>query len=262
MKNKSDDIQLLTFGGHLEMLRKMLFRIVLVIVVFTIFIFSFKEWTFQLLLAPREWNFATYRCIEEFVRWCGFDFRFEPYQIDLISTELASQFMMHISSSVYLALLGASPYILYELFRFISPALYENEKKYSLMIVVSMYVLFSLGVLMNYYIVFPVSFRFLGTYQVDPSIRSTITLASYISTFSTLTFVMGLVFQLPVVAFILAKLELITSTFMVRYRRHAFIGVMVTAAIITPPDLFTLILVTVPMYLLYELCIVIIKRIE
>ena len=232
MKNKSDDIQLLTFGGHLEMLRKMLFRIVLVIVVFTILIFSFKEWTFQLLLAPREWNFATYRCIEEFVRWCGFDFRFEPYQIDLISTELASQFMMHISSSVYLALLGASPYILYELFRFISPALYENEKKYSLM---------------NYYIVFPVSFRFLGTYQVDPSIRSTITLASYISTFSTLTFVMGLVFQLPVVAFILAKLELITSTFMVRYRRHAFIGVMVTAAIITPPDLFTLILVTVPM---------------
>ena len=192
----------------------------------------------------------------------GFDFRFENYQIDLISTELASQFMMHISSSVYLALLGASPYILYELFRFISPALYENEKKYSLMIVVSMYVLFSLGVLMNYYIVFPVSFRFLGTYQVDPSIRSTITLASYISTFSTLTFVMGLVFQLPVVAFILAKLELITSTFMVRYRRHAFIGVMVTAAIITPPDLFTLILVTVPMYLLYELCIVIIKRIE
>ena len=161
MKNKSDDIQLLTFGGHLEMLRKMLFRIVLVIVVFTILIFSFKEWTFQLLLAPREWNFATYRCIEEFVRWCGFDFRFEPYQIDLISTELASQFMMHISSSVYLALLGASPYILYELFRFISPALYENEKKYSLMIVVSMYVLFSLGVLMNYYIVFPVSFRFL-----------------------------------------------------------------------------------------------------
>lgn len=94
------------------------------------------------MLAPREWNFATYRCIEEFVRWCGFDFRFEPYQIDLISTELASQFMMHISSSVYLALLGASPYILYELFRFISPALYENEKKYSLMIVVSMYVLF------------------------------------------------------------------------------------------------------------------------
>ena len=188
--------------------------------------------------------------------------QFCTYQIDLISTELASQFMMHISSSVYLALLGASPYILYELFRFISPALYENEKKYSLMIVVSMYVLFSLGVLMNYYIVFPVSFRFLGTYQVDPSIRSTITLASYISTFSTLTFVMGLVFQLPVVAFILAKLELITSTFMVRYRRHAFIGVMVTAAIITPPDLFTLILVTVPMYLLYELCIVIIKRIE
>ena len=170
--------------------------------------------------------------------------------------------MMHISSSMYLALLGASPYILYELFCFISPALYESEKKYSLIVVVSMYVLFSLGVLMNYYIVFPVSFRFLGTYQVDPSIQSTITLASYISTFSTLTFVMGLVFQLPVVAFILAKFGLITSSFMARYRRHAFIVVMVVAAVITPPDLFTLVLVAVPMYLLYELCIIIIKRIE
>lgn len=246
----------------MEVLRKMLFRIILVILALAILIFSFKEWTFQLLLAPREWDFVTYRRIEEFVCWCGFDFRFEPYHIDLISTELASQFMMHISSSMYLALLGASPYILYELFCFISPALYESEKKYSLIVVVSMYVLFSLGVLMNYYIVFPVSFRFLGTYQVDPSIQSTITLASYISTFSTLTFVMGLVFQLPVVAFILAKFGLITSSFMARYRRHAFIVVMVVAAVITPPDLFTLVLVAVPMYLLYELCIIIIKRIE
>lgn len=262
MDSKSDDIQLLTFGGHLEVLRKMLFRIVLVVVVLCILIFSLKEWTFGILLAPRNWDFVTYKCIEEFIRWCGFEFHFEPYHVDLISTELASQFMMHISSSAYLALLAASPYILFELFRFISPALYESEKKYSLNVVLAMYLLFSLGVLMNYYIVFPVSFRFLGTYQVDPSIRSTITLASYISTFSTLTFVMGLVFQLPVVAFILAKLGLITSSFMARYRKHAFIVVMAIAAIITPPDLFTLVLVTVPMYLLYELCIIIIKRIE
>lgn len=262
MRSKSEDFQLLTFGGHLEVLRKMLFRILLVVVVLSVLIFTCKEWTFNILLAPREWNFVTYRMIEDCIRYFGFDFHFEPYRVELISTELSSQFMMHISSSIYLALLGSSPYILYELFRFISPAMYDDEKKFSLIIVVAMYVLFALGVLMNYFIIFPVSFRFLGTYQVDSSILSTITLSSYISTFSTLTFVMGLVFQLPIIAFVLAKLKLISSLFLIQYRKHAFCVILVVAAIITPPDLMTLILVAIPLYLLYELCILIIKRIE
>lgn len=262
MRNTSEDSQLLTFGGHLEVLRKMLFRIVLVIVTLAILIFYFKEWTFDILLAPREWDFFTYRWIEECVRYFGFDFHFEPYKIELISTELSSQFMMHISSSMYLALLGGSPYILYELFRFISPAMYNHEKRYSVIIVISIYILFSLGVLMNYFIIFPISFRFLGTYQVDSSVKSTITLASYISTFSTLTFVMGLVFQLPIITFVLAKLKLISSHYMIQYRKHAFCVILVVAAIITPPDLMTLVLVAIPLYLLYELCIFIIKRIE
>lgn len=260
MKNKPEESQLLTFGGHLEVLRKMLFRIMSAVTLLTVLIFAFKEKTFHLLLAPKEWNFITYQRIEHCIRLLGFDFRFEPYHVNLISTELSSQFMMHITSSFYLALLGASPYILYKLFQFISPALYDNEKKYSLILIVAMYTLFTLGVLMNYFILFPISFRFLGTYQVDPSVQSTITLASYISTFSTLTFVMGLVFQLPVIAFILAKLGFITSYFMSHYRKHAFIVILILSAIITPPDLFTLILVGIPMYALYELCIVIIKR--
>lgn len=141
----------------------MLFRILSVILSLSILIFAFKEQTFHLLLAPKEWNFITYQWIEHCIRLLGFDFRFEPYHVDLISTELSAQFMMHITSSVYLALLLASPYILYELFRFISPALYENEKKYSSILVIGMYVLFALGVLMNYYILFPISYRFLGT---------------------------------------------------------------------------------------------------
>lgn len=240
----------------------MLFRILSVILSLSILIFAFKEQTFHLLLAPKEWNFITYQWIEHCIRLLGFDFRFEPYHVDLISTELSAQFMMHITSSVYLALLLASPYILYELFRFISPALYENEKKYSSILVIGMYVLFALGVLMNYYILFPISYRFLGTYQVDPSVQSTITLASYISSFATLTFIMGLVFQLPVIAFILAKLGFITSDFMIHYRKHSFIVTLLLSAIITPPDLFTLILVSIPMYAPYELCIVIIRRVE
>lgn len=262
MNSDSQQSAMLTFGGHLEVFRKMLFRIILVVMVLAVIVFLLKEWTFRILLAPHEWDFVTYRCIEACVNKLGYAFTFEPYYIDLISTELASQFMVHISSSFYLALLGASPYILYELFRFVTPALYESEKKYSLGIAFAMYLLFIVGVLMNYFIVFPVSFRFLGTYQVDASVKNTITLASYISTFSTLTFVMGLVFQLPVIAFILAKFGFISSLFLTVHRRHAIIVIMIIAAIITPPDLFTLILVTIPLYLLYEVSILLVRRVE
>ena len=260
--NYSESTELMTFWGHLDVLRKMLFRIGGVVLALAIFIFIFKEETFRLLLAPKEWDFVTYKVIESFVALFGSDFRFDEFHVNLISTELSSQFMTHISTSIYLALLGSSPYIVYELFRFITPALYENEKRYSIAVVLVVYMLFVLGVLMSYYVLFPISFRFLGTYQVDASITNTITLASYISTFTTLTFVMGLVFQLPVLAFFLAKFGLITSDILMEYRKHAFIVILIIAAAITPPDVFTLILVTIPIYLLYEASILIIKRVE
>lgn len=177
----------------------------------------------------------------------------------MIATDLSSQFMTHITTSVYLGLLGASPYILYELFKFVSPALYDNEKKYSVSVAIIIYVLFLIGVLMSYYILFPISFRFLGTYSVSENIRSTITLDSYIETFTTLTFIMGVVFQLPVIMFFLAKLGLISYHLLAKYRKHALIVIMLVAAIITPPDLMTLILVTIPLYLLYEVSVRIVK---
>ncbi len=145
---------------------------------------------------------------------------------------------------------------------FVSPALYENEKKYSVQVVVIIYIMFILGVLMSYYVLFPISSRFLGTYTVAEKIHSTITLESYISTFTTLTLLMGLVFQLPVIAFALAKLGFITADMMSRYRKHSLIVIMLVAAIITPPDLMTLILVTLPLYLLYELSIRVAKWVD
>ena len=262
MKNNSEESVMMTFGEHLDMLRKMLFRIITVVLILGVFIFAFKKETFSILLAPREWDFVTYRWIETLINCAGFDFHFAEYHIDLINTELSAQFMTHISSSVYLALLGASPYIVFELFRFITPALYESEKHYSLAVVIAVYLLFTFGVLMSYFVIFPISFRFLGTYQVDSSIVNTITLSSYISTFTMLTLIMGLVFQLPVIAFFLAKIGLITSDVLSEYRRHAFIVIMIIAAIITPPDVFTLILVTIPIYFLYEVSIHIVKRVE
>ena len=240
----------------------MLFRVLAVVLVFAIVLFFFKDWTFKLLMAPGQWDFVTYRYIEKFLHWLGSDFTFNEYHINLIATELSSQFMTHITAALLLGFLCASPYILWELFRFVTPALYEKERKYSVRIAVIVYVLFVVGVLMSYFILFPISFRFLGTYTVSDLVESNITLNSYISTFTTLTLIMGLVFQLPVLAFFLGKIGVVKSDFLKKYRRHALVIIMVVAAIITPPDLMTLILVTIPLYLLFEVSILVLKRME
>ena len=256
------DSNAMSFGEHLEELRQMLLRILVAVMVIAIVVFCFKDWTFRMLLAPSQWDFITYRHIEKFLHWLGSNFRFNEYHVNLIATELSSQFMTHVTAAFYLGLLGASPYIIYELFRFVTPALYENERKYSVRVAVIVYILFIVGVWMSYYILFPISFRFLGTYSVSDMVESNITLHSYISTFTTLTLIMGLVFQLPVIAFFLGKIGIVKSDFLKRYRKHAFVIIMVVAAIITPPDLMTLILVTIPLYLLFEVSISILKRME
>ena len=257
--SQTNNDNLLTFGGHLEVLRRMLFRIIAVAGAIAMVVFCFKETTWDVLLAPSEWDFCTYRWLELGMQAVGIDFRFEEYHVNLIATDLSSQFMTQITTAVYLGVLGASPYILYELFRFVSPALYENERRYSVQVAGIIYVLFILGVLMSYFVLFPISFRFLGTYSVSAKVVSNITLDSYISTFVSLTLVMGVVFQLPVIAFFLGKMGVITSSMLARYRKHAFIVIMMVAAVITPPDLMTLILVTIPLYLLFELSIRVIR---
>lgn len=257
MASKSGE--LMTFGEHLDVLRKMLFRIIGLTLVMAVGVFCLKDEVFDWLLAPHDSSFCTFRAIETVCRWAGVDFHFEPFRVTLISTELSAQFMTHLSTSVYLGLLLASPYVVYELFAFIAPALYEREKRVARVIVVVVYVLFFLGVVMSYFVLFPISFRFLATYQVSGMIQNTITLDSYISTFTTLTFMMGLVFQLPVVTYFLGRLGLISRSLLKHYRRHAFIAIVVIAAFITPPDVFTLILVALPMYLLYEVSIWLVK---
>ena len=261
-KVAENDGNLLTFGGHLEVFRQMLFRILGVAGLVAVVVFCFKDTTWNILMAPSEWNFCTYRWLETAMQAIGIDFHFDEFHVNMIATDLSSQFMTHITTAVYLGLLGASPYILYELFRFISPALYENERKYSVQVAGIIYVLFLLGVLMSYFVLFPISFRFLGTYSVSARVVSNITLDSYISTFVSLTLVMGVVFQLPVVAFFLGKLGVVSSWMLSKYRKHALIVIMLVAAIITPPDLMTLILVTIPLYLLYEVSIRVVKWVE
>ena len=158
-------------------------------------------------------------------------------------------------------ILCASPYILYQLFRFVSPALYVNERKYMVRVVGGGYAMFALDVAVSYFLIFPLTFRFLGTYQVSGEVENIIALQSYISTLMTMSLAMGLVFEIPILSWLFAKLGLLSDGFMRTYRKHAIVVILVVAAIITPTsDVFTLSLVALPMWLLYEISILIVNK--
>ncbi len=253
----------MSFWDHLDELRRVLMRIILVTVVIGLAVFAFKDEVFAAVLAPSKGDFLTYRWINQLLVLLGWDAMLIPdTDITLINTQLAAQFMTHITVSMTIGLLAAAPYVVYELFGFIKPALYENERRYSNRIMVWVIILFFLGVAMNYFVIFPVSVRFLGTYQVSEGVVNTIALSSYISTFTTLSLMMGLVFEIPVLAYFLARAGIVSGSLLAKYRRHAFVIIMAVSAFITPPDAFTLALMTVPLYAIYEVSIVIARRFE
>ncbi len=249
----------LTFSEHLDELRKALTKISFTVIVFMVIIFCFKDNVFRFLLGPCESDFATFRILRKLLSLIRPDIPLYPGNIELITTDISSQFMAHLSVSFYLGIMIASPYILYELMRYVTPALYEKEKKYAYKILLAIYLLFFLGMVVSYWILFPISCRFLASYSVSPDVKALISLDSYMSLFISLTILMGVVFQLPVLALSFAKMGIIDNKFMSHYRRHAFILIVVIAAIITPPDILTLIIVALPLYFLYEVSIIGVK---
>ena len=259
--NPDDAQSEMSFWDHLDELRRVLMRIIMVVVAIGLAVFIFKDEVFEAVLAPSKGNFITYRWINHLLKLLGWDSMLIPdTDLTMINTQLAAQFMTHITVSMTIGLLVAAPYVVYELFGFVKPALYENERRYSNRIMVAVVALFFLGVVMNYFVIFPVSVKFLGTYQVNEGVVNTIALSSYISTFTTLSLMMGLVFEIPVLAYFLARAGLVSGDLLARYRRHAFVIIMVVAAFITPPDAFTLALMTIPLYSLYEVSILIARR--
>lgn len=169
--------------------------------------------------------------------------------------------MIHMKVSFAVGVLLASPYILYQLFRYVSPALYADERQYATKVVGGGYLMFMIGVAVSYLLVFPLTFRFLGTYQVNADVENMINLQSYISTLLTMSLAMGIVFEIPVLCWLFAKLGFLTDGFMRRYRRHAIVLILIVAAVITPTsDVFTLSVVALPMYLLYEFSILLVRR--
>ena len=240
-----------TFWDHLDELRSCLIRIIVVVAAVAVVAFCLKDLLFDIVLAPRDSNFVTYHLLGV-----------EPFSIHLMNIGLTEQFMVHMKTAMYAGLLVASPFVLYELFRFISPALYANEQRYMVWIVASAYVMFVVGTVLNYFLIFPLTVRFLGTYQVSADVANMLTLQSYIDTLLTMSLVMGAVFELPVVCGLLAKMRLINASMMQNYRRHAIVAILIVAAIITPTtDVFTLMVVALPIWLLYELSIMIVKTI-
>jgi sec-independent protein translocase protein TatC len=239
----------LTFWDHLDVLRSSLIRMAVAVAVLAVAAFVLKEQLFSVVLAPRSSDFVTYRLLGV-----------TPFHLHLMNTGLTEQFMIHMRTALYAGLLAASPYVLYELFRFVSPGLYQNERRYAGWIVGAAYVMFLVGTLVNYFVVFPLTVRFLGTYQVSPDVANMLTLQSYVDTLLGMSLVMGVVFELPVVCGLMGRMGLLTDQWMNDYRRHAVVAILVVAAIITPTtDVFTLFVVALPIYLLYEVSIWIVR---
>ena len=239
-----------TFWSHLEELRGCLIRIVAVVVVTGIAAFCLKEEMFGLLLGP---------CHSDFFMYKGLGL--EAHDLHLVNTELTEQMMIHIKMAVCMGLLAASPYIIYVLFGFISPALYDNEKHYGKCLVSAAYTMFMVGVALNFLLIFPLTVQFLGLYQVSPEVVNMLTISSYIDTLLMMSILFGIVFEIPIVSWMLARFGLIKAQWMSKYRRHAIVVILVIAAIITPTtDPFTLFIVSLPIWLLYELSIFIVKK--
>lgn len=249
-----------TFWDHLDALRSVLLKIAAVTLVFSFGAFICKDWLFAVVLAPRSADFITYRCLGDISNLIPGN-SLESFDVRLINTGLAEQFLIHMKTALCAGVLCASPYIIYQLYRFVSPALYADERKYAVPAVGWSYAMFLIGVLLSYFLVFPLTFRFLGTYQVAADVANMISLQSYMSTLIMLCLVMGIVFEMPVIAWIFAKFGLITTGFLRQYRRHAIVIILIVAAVITPTsDAFTLIVVSLPMCLLYEASILIVTR--
>lgn len=251
----------MSFWDHLDVLRGTIIRIVFASVVCGIAAFCFKGELFGIILAPKDSGFVTYRFFERINSLMPGGGNIDDFAVSLVNTGLAGQFAIHMKVALYAGLVIASPYTIYLLLRFITPALYDNERRYTYRLVGSGYLMFVLGMLLNYFLVFPFTFRFLGTYQVSRDVANMITLESYIDTFVMLSLMLGVLFELPVVCWLLGRLGILSADFMRRYRRHAIVAILIVAAVITPTsDVFTLTIVSLPIWLLYEASILLVPK--
>lgn len=259
-----DERSEMSFWDHLEVLRWMLIRVLVWIVVFTLVGFLFMPYLFdRVILAPCSQDFMLYKlmgavsssdvAIPEFL--------VKPFKVDIINIKLASQFFVHMALSFQMALFITFPYLVYEVWKFICPALYDNEKHEIRWTFIFGTLMFFAGSFVGYALVFPLTLRFLYTYELSPAITNQLALDSYMNTFIMLIFTMGIVFELPVLSMLFSKLGFLRRSFFRKYRRHAITAILILAAVITPTsDPFTLMVVFIPVYILWELSALLVKK--
>jgi len=261
-----DDIQEeseMTFWGHLEALRWHIIRSVSAVIIFAIAAFLNKDFIFKtIILAPKSSEFFTIRMLCKLGEFLSMpSLCTANFDLKLINIQMAGQFMIHMYISVFAGLIVAIPYVLWEIWRFVKPALHENEARHASGAVFFSSLLFLLGVLFSYFLIVPMAVLFLGSYTVSESVENQVALSSYISTVVSLTFSVGVVFELPILVFFLTKVGIITPMMMRKSRKFMVVVVLIVAAIITPPDVFSQLLVTFPLLGLYELSILVSARV-
>lgn len=254
----------MSFLDHLEELRWHLVRSAASIFIFAIAAFLAKDFVFhEVILGPSRTDFWTYRKLCELGELIGSKVLcIESLPFEIQSRTMTGQFTMHITSAFVIGLICAFPYFFWEMWRFIKPGLMNKERNITRGATFFVSLLFASGILFGYYIVSPLSINFLANYQLDPSIKNQFDVISYVSTISMLVLSCGLMFQLPMVVYFLAKVGIVTPAVMIRFRRHAVVVILIIAAILTPPDVISQILVALPILLLYEVSIVIARIME
>lgn len=250
----------MSFFEHIEVLRWHLFRAALSVIVVSIGMFSAKTFIFQyVILGPLNPDFPTYK----FFCSIGPNFCFFPATLNIITRDIQEQFMCHIKVSLWLGFIIAFPYIFYEFWKFIKPGLYKKEITAARGMVFICSFLFISGIAFGYFLIAPIAITFLASYSVSPDVVNTTTLDSFVENMTMFTLPMGLIFELPVVLYFLAKIGMVSSSFLAQYRRHAIVVITIAAAVITPTtDVFTMTMVGIPLYALYEVSIIVTRKVD
>ena len=251
----------MSFLEHLEELRWHIIRSVVLIAVFAVVAFIMKDFIFnEIIFKPKMPEFWSNQMMAKLGEYVGTDvLNINQKPLKLVSLKMADQFMLHFMVAIVLGLILAAPFIFFEIWRFIKPALYDKEKKHASGAVFFTSLLFMIGILFGYFIIVPLSIDFLTSYSVSPEVENQINMRSYIGTVTSITFASGFIFLLPIFSFFLSKVGILTPHFMRSYRRHAYVVMLLVSAIITPPDVFSQIMVAIPLVFLYEISIFISK---
>ena len=253
----------MTFGEHLDELRKILIRVVMVFGVLVVVLFAMKGIVLDVVFAPIRETFPTNRLFAWMAEVMNSEaLRISPDNVELFNNKMAGQFMLHIKSSVVGAFILAFPYLIWKLWCFVKPALPPEQRRKSIRYVIECPIWFVMGLLFGYYVIAPLAINFLGNYQVSDQISNIIDVSSFMTTVLSVSFAAAVAFQLPILIRLLATMGIVTAEGMRQYRKIAVVALLVFAAIITPPDVVSQVLIFIPCYALYEYGIGITARIE